>query len=79
MKNNIPKPVRILLAVLSAAFIVWMWVKKDAAGIYAAMPPEAAIPMIVTGLAVSLGKAALIAGGILLIKWILGKIGGMKQ
>jgi len=79
MKNNVPKPVRILLAALSAAFIVFLWVKKDIAGIYAAMPPEAAIPMIVTSLAVSLGKATLIAGGILLIKWILGKIGGMKQ
>ena len=79
MKNNTPKPVRILLAVLSAAFIIFLWVKKNVAGIYAAMPAEAAVPMIVTSLAVSLGKAALIAAGIILMKWILNKIGGGKQ
>lgn len=78
MKNNIPKPARILLGTVSVAWIAYMWVKKDVAGIYAAMPPEAAVPMFVTTLAVSLGKVALLAGAILLIKWIAEKIGGGK-
>lgn len=51
-----------------------MWVKKDVAGIYAAMPAEHALPMIVTTWAVSLLKTAALAGVILLVKWIIGKV-----
>lgn len=51
-----------------------MWVKKDVAGIYAGMSVEAALPLIVTTLAVSLLKTAALAGVILLVKWIIGKV-----
>ena len=50
-----------------------MWIRKDVAGIYAAMPAEQALPLVATILAVSLAKVALLTGGILLAKWILGK------
>ena len=53
-------------------YIVYMWVQKDVAGIYAAMSPEQALPLVVTTVAVSLAKVALLAGIILLVKWLLG-------
>ena len=51
-----------------------MWVKKDIAEIYATMPSKQIAPLIVTTVAVSLLKVAAIAGAILLIKWVVGKI-----
>ena len=50
-----------------------MWVKKDVAAIYAAMPEEDIAPIIVTTIAVSLLKVAAIAGVVLLVKWIIAK------
>lgn len=76
MKNNIPKPVRIGLGVVSILYIVYMWVRKDVVGIYASLPPEDALPLLITTVAVFLGKVALLAAVILLLKWISGKIGG---
>lgn len=55
-------------------FIVFMWVKKDIAAIYSTMPAEQIMPLIATTIAVSLLKMAAIAGGVLLIRWIVGKI-----
>ena len=77
MSNNNKKkiePWRIIAFVLAVAFIIFMWVKKDMTEIYATMPPEQIAPLIVTTVAVSLLKVAVIAGTILLIKWIVGKI-----
>ena len=51
-----------------------MWVKKDVAEIYAAMPKEQIVPLIVTTIAVALLKIAAIAGAVFLIKWVVGKI-----
>ncbi len=65
---------RIIAFVISVAFIVFVWVKKDIAEIYATMPQEQIVPLVVTTIAVSLLKVAVIAGGILLIKWIVRKI-----
>ena len=50
-----------------------MWVEKDIMTIYTTMPKEQVVPLIATTIAVSLIKVAAIAGGILLIKWIIGK------
>ena len=49
--------------------------QKDILEIYATMPQEQVLPMVVTTVAVSLAKVAALAGGILLIKWIAGKFG----
>ena len=68
------KPWRWVIGIISVAIIVFMWVKKDIASVYATMPKEQLLPLIVTTAAVTLLKVAAIAGGILLIKWILGKI-----
>ena len=43
-------------------------------GIYTTMPKEQVVPLIVTTILVSLIKVAAIAGGVLLIKWIVSKI-----
>ena len=69
------EPWRIIVALIAAAFIIYMWVKKDVAGIYTTMPAEQILPMVVTSVAVTLLKVALIAGAVLAIKWIISKIG----
>ena len=65
---------RIAIFILSLLFIVFMWVKKDIAEIYKTMPEEKVVPLIITTIVVSLCKVAAIAGGIFLIKWIVGKV-----
>ena len=71
--NKKKEPWRIIVGIISIAFIVYMWVEKDIMTIYTTMPKEQVAPLIVTTIAVSLIKVAAIAGGILLIKWIIGK------
>ncbi len=72
MKQN-KEPWRIAVGLLSTAFIVWMWAEKDVAAIYTSMPPEDALPMIATTIAVSAAKVAVIAGAVYLGKWLMGK------
>ena len=77
MSNNNKKKIelwRIIVFIISIMFIIYMWSKKEIAEIYATMPQEQIIPLIVTTLAVSLLKVAAIALGVLLVKWIVGKI-----
>ena len=77
MRNDNKKkiePWRLSVFIIAIAFILFLWIKKDIAEIYATMPSEQTFPLIVTTIAVSLLKVAAIAGGILLIKWIVGKI-----
>ena len=68
------EPWRIVAFIIAVGFIVYTWIKKGVADIYAAMPADEALPLIVTTVAVSLLKVAAIACGILLIKWVIGKI-----
>ncbi|MGN1466795.1 MAG: hypothetical protein ACI4W1_00660 [Ruminococcus sp.] len=68
------EPWRIILGIISIAFIMYMWVKKDIISIYTTMPKEQIAPLIATTIFVSLIKVGAIAGAILLIKWIVGKI-----
>ena len=79
MKKDIPKPLRIIIFVAAAIWIVAMWVKKDIAATLAAVPVEAAVPMIATSLAVTLVKVALLSVAILLVKWLAEKLGGRKK
>ena len=67
------KPWRIIVGIIAIAYIVYMWVEKDIMTIYTTMPKEQVVPLIATTIAVSLIKVAAIAGGILLIKWIISK------
>ena len=68
------EPWGIIAFVIAVAFIIFMWVKKDIANIYATVPSEQIAPLVVTTIAVSLLKVAAIAVAVLLIKWIAGKI-----
>lgn len=79
MKKGIPKPVRLVLFTVGVIWIAAMWAKKDIVATLATVPAEAAIPMIITSLAITLLKVALYAAVILLIKWLAGKLGGRKK
>ena len=74
MKKHKKEPWRIAVFTLSLAFIVFMWIKNDVASIYTTAPKEQIAPMIATTVAVSLLKVLLLAGAILIIKWIIEKI-----
>lgn len=73
MKGQKKEPWRIIVAIISIVFIIYMWVEKDIVAIYSSMPAEQALPLAVTTVAVSLFKVALMTAGILLVKWIVGK------
>ena len=79
MRKDIPKPVRILIGLVAIAWIVYMWVKKDITATMAAIPAEEAIPLVLTSMAVTLVKVAMLTAAILLIKWLTGKIGGKRR
>ncbi len=68
------EPWRIVVGVLAIGYIVYMWIEKDIVAIYSAMPPEEALPLAVTTVAVTLIKVALMAGGLLAVKWLIGKL-----
>ena len=55
-----------------------MWIKKDIADTYVNTPEEEIVSLIVTTIAVSLIKIAVIAGVVLLVKWIVNKIKNKK-
>ena len=74
MKNTKKEPWRIVLGLLSVAFIVYLWSSKNIAKIYKTMPAEQIMPMVVTTVLVSLLKVVFIAAVVLLIKWIVVKM-----
>ena len=71
MQNN--KLLRWVVGGISICWIIYMWVEKDIASVYAGMPAEQMLPLVLTTVAVTLAKVALLAGGVLLVKWIIGK------
>ena len=73
MKGQKKEPWRIVVAIISIAFIIYMWVEKDIMAIYSSMPAEQALPLAVTTIVVSLVKVGAITVGILVVKWIVGK------
>lgn len=74
MNTKKKEPWRIVVAIISVMFIVYMWIKNDIVTIYSTMPKEQVIPLVITTVAVSLIKVIAITVGILLIKWVLAKI-----
>ena len=68
------EPWRYLAAAISTIYIVYLWAEKDILSVYGNLPSEQMVPLVVTSVAVTLAKAALIAGGILLVKWLIGKL-----
>ena len=71
MQEKKHEPWPIVVGILVIALIVYTWVEKDIASTYAALPKEQLLPVILTGAAVTLLKAAAMAGVILLVKWII--------
>lgn len=67
------EPWRIVVACLSIAYIVFMWVRKDIVTIYSTMPKEQVVPMIATTVVVTLVKVAAIAAVVLVVKRIVKK------
>ena len=61
---------RIIAAAISGLYIIYLWSSKD---IEAAAGSENMVPIIVTSILVSTAKLALIAGAVLLIKWLSRK------
>ena len=61
---------QIIAAVISGLYIIYLWSSKD---IEAAAGSENMVPIIVTSILVSTAKLALIAGAVLLIKWLSKK------
>ena len=72
-------PWRIVVGIVSLLFIVFLWVKNEVLTIYTTMPKEQMIPMIATAVSVSFLKVGGIAGGVFLLKWIIGIIRTKKK
>jgi hypothetical protein len=79
MKSGKWVPWRICAGVLGVLAIVYMWSTKDLAAAYSHLPAEAAVPMIITNLAVTLAKVGLIAGTVWVFKSIAGKLAQRKN
>ena len=68
------EPWRYVVSGLAFAYIIFLWVRKDIGNIWATMPADRLLPVAVLSIAVTVLKVALIAGGALLLKWILSKL-----
>ena len=67
-------PWRYAVAAVSVIFIIYMWTQKNLAAVYAELPLEQLLPVVVTSVAVSLVKVAGIAAVVFLVKWLLKKL-----
>ena len=79
MKNGKRAPWRIGLFLLSVAFILFLWIRKDVLSVSAEMPAEEIFPLIATTVAVTLFKVAGLAAMLLLVKWMVGAIQNRKK
>lgn len=61
---------KIIAAVISAGYIVYLWSTKD---LPAGLSAGDLLPMLLTNIAVSIGKLALLAAAVLAIKWLRDK------
>ena len=64
---------RLVVGIISIAYIIFMWVKKDIVADLSAIPEEALLPLILTNVGVSLLKILAIAAVVFLIKWLITK------
>lgn len=68
MKDGKWVPWRVMAGVLGVLAIAYLWSTKDMAAAYAALPPEAVVPYIITNVLVTLVKVAVMAAAIWLVK-----------
>ena len=69
------EPWRIVLFIFAAAFIILMWVKKNITVLDFTVLEGQSLPMMMTTAAVFLLKTAAFAALVLLIRWIVKKVG----
>ena len=67
------EPWRLVLGLVSIVYIVYMWVKKDIAGIWGSLAKEELLPIVLTSTAVSVLKIAAIAAVVFLARWLIRK------
>ena len=65
------EPWRWVIFGLAVAYIAYTWISKSGEG---SLPSGELLPMAVTGIAVTAVKVALIAGGVLLLRWLVSKL-----
>ena len=68
------EPWRYAVAAVSVIFIIYMWTQKNLAAVYAELPLEQLLPVVVTTLAVTIVKVAGIAAVAFAVKWLLKKL-----
>ncbi len=73
MNNKKIEKWRIAIFIIAVLIIIFMWVKKDIGKVAETVPSEQLVPVVVTSLAVSILKFALIAGVVFLVKWLIDK------
>lgn len=79
MNNKKKKePWRLIVGLIAIAYIAYMWVEKDIFSSLTAVSGDRALPMALTSIAVTFTKIAVMAGIILLTKWLVGKVKGEK-
>ena len=78
MKDKKREPRRIVVAIISVVFIIFLWISQDIASIYEGMSVQEALPLVATTIAVSLLKVAVVAVLILVVKFIVTKIKSKK-
>lgn len=66
--NNKIEPWRLVVGGISILFIIAMWVIKDVGSIYANLPKEELIPVVVTSIFVTLLKVSIIAIGVIVLR-----------
>ena len=78
MENNKKEPWRIVVFIISIIFIIYMFVTKNN-GADTALSAEQAAPAMITSVAVTVIKFAIIAAVVFIGKHIIGKIKNKKK
>ena len=73
MQKNAKKrePWQIVVGTLSILCILALWIRKDVVTIYATLPKEQILPVLITTILVSLAKVALLTGVVLFARWLI--------
>lgn len=69
-ENKTKSPWRIVVGILAAAYIVYMFVSKDIIGIYSTMPAERFLPILVISLVILLIKGGFWGSIAYFIGWL---------
>ncbi len=78
MENNKKEPWRIIAFIIGVIFIIFMFVTKNS-GADTALTAEQAAPAMITSVAVTVVKFAVIAAVVFIGKHIIGKIRSKKK